>query len=270
MLSSNNRVPKSQLQVPTESPREKFINEMKEKFVDKYSYEFGNSYPCHRSACTVSSSCQKVPRYMGWRHDKLQLGCDNKKWIPGQINKTVRILMKHHLNPYPYDTINLTRINQKFEFKEIGEDEKSTLHVVKKNGEISIEMRPLKDRKLLKTDCDPYLNCSPLKFIIKKHPEDIKKHRARAILKARGFTRKCCCKNIKQCCCEKKCLLNEIKRISDELKLKKEMTYEDAFDSSDSEIDFEFTPPTALSLSADLSRNKPDVIHVGKLLLQKI
>lgn len=242
---------------------------MKRQAQGKYSYEFGNSYPLHRSDCSIRSDddAEFVPKAMGWRHDKVDLS-NNKKWHPGQINKTVQLLMKHHLHPYPYDTLALSNAvpRKRFEIHEPchEQNELETLHISKKNGEISFTMRPLKGRKQLETDCNPYLNCSPLKFVLKKHPEEIKKHQARMIMKARGCMRKCACEKIKLCRClngvEKKLLQIEMKRLSAELKMKTQMQFEDVYETSDSEIDFAFTPPSA---SNARHKCKADVAHTG-------
>lgn len=176
--------------------------------------------------------------------------------------------MKHHLSTYPCDTIALSSANRKMKIDDSSDDKnnelKSTLCVTKRNGEISIEMRPLKERKELETDCRPYLNCTPLKFIIKKRPEEIKQHKARKILKSRGFERKCKCTDIEFCRCispTKKLLFqSELKRVSKELEMKKEMEYNEVHDSSDSEMDFEFSPPDVINSAI---KGKPNVTHTG-------
>lgn len=250
-------------------PQKTFVEKMKRKARGKYSYEFGNTYPLHRSHCSIRSNddVENVPKAMGWRHDKVDLS-NNKKWHPGQINNTVRLLMKHHLHPYPYDTLALSNTvrRNRLENHELchEQSELETLQISKKNGEISFTMRPLKERKQLETDCNPYLNCTPLKFVLKKHPEEIKKHQARVIMKARGCMRKCACENIKLCRClngvEKKLLQIEMKRLSAELKMKTQMQFEDVYETSDSEIDFAFTPPSA---SNARHKCKADVAHTG-------
>lgn len=239
---------------------------MKRKAIGKYSYNFGNSYPFHRSECNIIKSCESVPSNMGWRHDKIQMH-HQKSWYPGKIDKTVMNLMKHYLKSYPTDTIPLSNATRKMTIDDSSchdNELKSTLHVLKRNGEIFIEMRPLKERKQLETECNPYLNCTPLKFVIKKQPEETKRHKARVMMKSRGFNKKCNCNDIKCCRCisnvQKLLFQDEMKKISTELKMKKEMQYEDVHDSSDSEIDFEFTPPTVLNSG---QKCMPNVAHVG-------
>lgn len=239
---------------------------MKKKAVGKYSYDFGDTYPFHRSTCSLPPVTDKVPSFMGWRHDKVFE--PQKPWRPGKVNRIVRSLMKHFLRPYPYDTISVPKQPPKKHINEVDEcdsRQKPTLSVAKRDGEIIIEMRPLKDNKELATDCNPYLNCSPLKFMIKRHPEQMKMHQARKLMMLRGFSKKCDCDDIKCCRCissiRKEMFREEMKRISQELNMKKEMRYEDVHDSSDSEIDFEFTPP---SVTDSILKCKPDVSHTGE------
>jgi hypothetical protein len=175
--------------------------------------------------------------------------------------------MKHHLKTYPYDTIAPSNVNRRIKIDGSGDDGnqlKSTLRVSKRNGEISVAMRPLKEGKELETDCCPYLNCTPLKFEIKKRPEEKKKHKARMILKARGIERKCRCTDIKFCRCmsraRKLLFQDELRQVSKKMELKNELKYEDLHDSSDSEVEFDFTPPTASIL---VPQCKPHVTHTG-------
>jgi hypothetical protein len=241
----------------------KIIEEKKKVLFGKYSYDYGNAYPFHRRGCTLQRS-ESVPSNMGWRHDKIHF--PNKSWYPGRIDETVRILMKHHLSPYPYDTIALSNANDKMKMdgSSCNDDNelKSTLRVTKRNGEISIEMHPMKEAKELATDCTPFLGCEPIKFIIKRRPEEIKKHNARVLLKAREVERKCKCVDIKRCHCisqiEKRFIQEEMTSVSKELELKKELMYEEVYDSSDSDMDFSFSPPV---VHAAVEKCKADVIH---------
>jgi hypothetical protein len=258
--------------IEKDEQQQQFIQQMKKKFANAYSYEFGDCYRIHKYPCPSTEMTLKVPHSVGWRHDKLKLG--TQKWKPGRINKTVRVLMKHHLNPFPYDTINNTKVNRKnlsrFEFEVIDDDEiKPTLHVLKRNGEMSIEMRPLKDRSSLMTDENPYLNCAPLRFTLKKHPEEVKKDRARQIMKTRGYDKNCACENIQQCCCininQKRLMMEQLRFISCELNLKNDLKYEELNEAIDEPIDFEFTPPSINQLNGAMTRKKVDMSHIGKL-----
>lgn len=239
-----------------------------------YSFELGNRYTLHRSCSHVEEGAgdgQFVPKNMSWRWDKPVTGV-GKPWTPGQINPTVRCLMKHALNPFPCDTIPLTRrdrfgriIASKLDPKKKYLDslvQKPTIEVKKIDGQYHIIMNPLKDSKALGTDCNPYLDCSPLKFTIKKHPEATKKHRAKKILRSRGLVKKCSCTSLECCRCksprEKQVIGFELKKVSRDLDLKKELTYEDLCESSDSEAEMHFTTPSA---RVDRRKCKPDVIH---------
>lgn len=208
---------------------------------------------------------------MSWRWDKA-VASIGKPWTPGQIHPTVRCLMKHALNPFPYDTIPLTRrdkfgriitstVDRKKKFLD-SLVQKPTIEVKKKDGQYCIIMNPLKDTKALGTDCNPYMNCSPFKFTIKKHPEQVKKHRAKKILRSRGLVKKCSCTTLECCRCksqrEKKVIEIEMKKVSRDLDLKKDLVYEDLYASSDSETEMHFTTPSAL---VDRRKFKPDVVH---------
>lgn len=180
--------------------------------------------------------------------------------------------MKHSLNPFPYDTIPLTRRDKFGRIIVSNADpkkkyldslvQKPTIEVKKKDGQYCIVMNPLKDKKSLGTDCNPYLDCSPFKFTIKKHPEATKKHRAKKILRSRGVVKKCSCTSLECCRCksplEKQVIGLEMKKVSRELNLKTELVYEDLCESSDSEAEMHFTTPSA---RVDRTKCKPDVIH---------
>jgi hypothetical protein len=247
---------------------------MKRKSRGQYSYDFGNNYPPPRSSINVENGAgdASVPKFMGWRWDELSFGSAHKKWFPGKINKTVRCLMKYLLNPFPVDTIPLTRRDKNGKIMKICPDsqrfpkliQKPTLKIEKRDGEIGITLNPLKPNDKLATDCNPYLDCSPLTFKIRKHPEEIKRHQARKLLQSRGFTKKCCCLNIESCRCispnDKKLLSYAMEKVSKEMKLKNNLTYAEFYESSDSESDIEFTTPAAAIAP---SKCKPDVIHEG-------
>jgi hypothetical protein len=154
---------------------------MKRKSRGQYSYDFGNNYPPPRSSLNVENGAgdASVPKFMGWRWDEVTFGSAHKKWFPGKINKTVRCLMKYLLNPFPVDTIPLTRRDKHGRIMKICQSpqgnpdliQKPTLKIEKRDGEIGITLNPLKTNDKLATDCNPYLDCSPLTFKIRKHPD---------------------------------------------------------------------------------------------------
>ena len=251
---------------------------MKRKARGTYSYDFGNNYPLRRVCSNTevgAGDCVNVPRYMGWRWDSdLGIGC--RKWYPGQINKTVRCLMKNFLNPFPYDTLPITRRDESGRIIKTCNDylkqpefnpaflQRPTLLIQKRDGEYSITMNPLKDKKKLETDVNPYLNSMPLEFKIKRNPEDIKKHRAKKLLRAHGFQKKCPCLDLICCRCmsdnAKKLLRYEMKNISKKMELQHPLEFAELDDSSDSELEMEFVTPSAL---INTRKYKPDVVHCG-------
>lgn len=256
---------------------------MKRQGRERYSYDFGKDYPLHKSCTKIEGGAgdcciSMVPRYMGWRWDELVLAPTYRKWFPGKINKTVRCLMKYLLNPFPLDTLPLTRRDWKGNFMKLCPNvittpefcQKSTLQIKKRDGEISVVMRPLKDNKKLETDCNPYLSCSPVIFKIKKQPEEVKKHRAKKVLREHGFRKQCTCIDLDSCRCksmtEKKHLTYEMKEATKEFKLKNPLEYNDLLDSSDSEFDVDFTTPAAIFDNRKLKKN---VTHCGTQYLIK-
>ncbi|CAO1419245.1 unnamed protein product [Diamesa serratosioi] len=262
---------------PMAVTRTKYIKAMKRKSRGKYCYDFGDNHPRPHTCCPQiggGDSCA-VPKYMGWKWDIPIVGTRNKVWYPGQINKNVREIMKCKLNPYPYDTIPLTRRDEKGNIVKTCTDytklpefnpecmAKPTLHIQKKDGEYKIIMNPLKSCAKLATDCNPYINCSPIAFHIKRNPEQNKIHKAKKLLKSKGFTKKCDCSDFAKCRCmsstAKRLLLIEMKRVSVCMKLKKNLEACDLYDSSDSEMNLEFTTPSAVIKD---TRCKPDVVHV--------
>lgn len=181
--------------------------------------------------------------------------------------------MKHMLNPFPVDTLPITRRDYSGRISKTCNSnsrltppipQKPTIQITKQDGEYSIVMNPMKDTKKLETDCNPYLNCSPLKFKIKKRPEEIQKHRAKKLLRDRGFHKKCSCLDLTRCLCmspnAKKVLSYEMKSVSNQLKLKTDLEFADLGESSDSELDVEFTTPSAVISNR---KHKPDVTHCG-------
>lgn len=182
--------------------------------------------------------------------------------------------MKCFLKEFPKDNLPVTRrdkhgriqktCNDFSQLPKLDESQKPLLHICKNDGEYCITMKPLKDSKKLITAINPFLDCSPLTFAIRKNPEAIKKHRARKLLNELGFNKKCSCLNLKLCRCrdevEKRLLAYELKRISDKMNLEKELSFVDLEDSSDSEMNVEFMTPSAM---IDSRKLKPNVVHCG-------
>lgn len=224
----------------------------------------------HRDIASEIGDGPQVPKNMGWRWDSVDFGANTrpKPWFPGQINSTVRCLMKNMLDPFPLDTINLTRRDSKGKIIESKSnhatviERKPTLTIKKCDGEYLITMHPLKDKSKLETDFDPYLNCSPLQFSIREDGEEWKKQKAKKILASHGFEKKCSCPNLESCYCidprRKKLLLASIEEISAQLNMKKPLDYDDMAASSDSELDVEFVAPAA---ETKIGKRVANVIH---------
>lgn len=181
--------------------------------------------------------------------------------------------MKHFLNPYPIDTIPNTKRDETGKIVGVSpevnncEDPRNieqipTLEIQKKDGEYSIKMHPLKEADKLATSCNPYLNSSPIIFRITKNPEAVRKHKAKKMLKEKGFEKKCPCLNFSNCRCmeekEKKLMASEMTRVSNYYALKCPLRLADLVEeSSDSELDVEFTTPSAVVKHPE--RCQPDV-----------
>lgn len=165
--------------------------------------------------------------------------------------------MMHFLANYPCDTLPVTKPPKKSIYTDLETPyldpcNRSTLQVKKQNGEFLISMNPLKDSENLRPGENPYLSCPPIKFKIEKDPEQQKLDYCRDTLKKMGFC-ECTCPDGSSCTCrtpgEKQLLKREMKRLSNEMKLKVSMTNEDFTLSQNEEeennVDIEFTPPSA-------------------------
>lgn len=150
--------------------------------------------------------------------------------------------------------------NRPLPVKEPIKKQNPTLRVQKKDGEYTITMSPVIDLNQ-SSICDEHKEKEPIVFKISKTPDRKKRSEAKKILKTRGVEKKCDCKCIKDCNCLndiEKCLLNcELKKVSIELSLKPDMDLCDLEASSDSEIDMDFTPPSALKKMNPCMRVKP-------------
>lgn len=265
-----NEIPAAQ-QTPKCKPKKKKSKR------SKYSHKFGKSseprpteIPCE--IIDEAGDGLSVPRNMGWRWDSVNFGAPTqpRSWFPGQINPTVRCLMKHMLDPFPLDTLNLTRRDSKGRIIEITPkpssvvEKKPTLTIKKRDGEYLITMHPLKDKSKLETDFEPYLNCSPLRFRICANGEASTKQKAKKILATQGFMKQCSCPSLDKCYCidsrRKKLLLAAIEEVGTQLNMKKPLDYDDMAASSDSELDIEFVAPAAES---KIGKRVANLIHTG-------
>lgn len=163
--------------------------------------------------------------------------------------------MMHFLTNYPCDTLpNFKSVPKSiytdFDTPNLNTCERPTLQVKKQNGELQIRMNPLKNSQCLRPGETPYLECPPMRFRISKDVEAQKLDKCKEKLREMGFT-ECGCKDPCSCNCrtpkELDLLKNEMKRLSQQHGLKKEMHPQDfSLDTNDKDFDIEFTTPSAL------------------------
>ncbi|KAL9706195.1 hypothetical protein quinque_009713 [Culex quinquefasciatus] len=233
----------------------------------KFSYAYGNRHPgIVMGHCECDARQGPVPPHMGWQWDVQTLGIGRirKGWRPGAIRRPIKELMQHFLVSYPLDNVPVSR--RRAAKRSEGEEQppssgkqKPTLQIVKRNGEYIIEMNPLKDSETLKTTQNPYLPCEPIRFKLAKDPKTAKLHQLRQALKVRFNL--CECKDLESCTHrhdkEKKIFQKELRKFSKRLGLPKATSVKDLPSESESELDLEFTPPSALLASGV---RKPDVV----------
>ncbi|XP_065072680.1 uncharacterized protein LOC135697035 [Ochlerotatus camptorhynchus] len=243
------------------------LQRIKKQNRGKYSYHSGNRYPGivigHRECIHQGSS---VPPHMGWMWNVKTLGIGKirKGWRPGAVRKPIKELMQHFLVSYPLDNVPVSRKGgRRLRFSEndpISLKQKPTLQIIKKNGEYCIVMNPLKDSESLKTAQDPYLPCEPIRFKLAKDPMVGKLYQLRQALKVKGFTM-CGCPELESCehrsVKEKKLIKKELRKLTKCLALPKSTELKDVPIDSESEMDLEFTPPSAMLKSG---LRKPDVV----------
>ncbi|XP_021701014.1 uncharacterized protein LOC110676642 [Aedes aegypti] len=243
------------------------LQRIKKQNRGKYSYRYGQRYPGivigHRECIQQG---RQVPPHMGWMWNVKTLGINKirKGWRPGAVKKPIKELMQHFLVSYPLDNIPVSKkTGRNLKIPADGSEhtkQKPTLQIVKKNGEYCIVMNPLKDSASLKTAQDPYLNCEPIRFKLAKDPNVGKLYQLRSALKVKGFTM-CGCSELESCEHksekEKKLLRKELRKLAKCLGLPKSTELKDVPIDSESELDLEFTPPSAMLKSG---QRKPDVV----------
>lgn len=174
---------------------------------------------------------KEVPKNMGWLWNVENPGVTQirRGWRPGAVRKSVAKLMQHFLKketPPPAEPNILPQ--------------KSALKVERKFGEYTITMNDFSEGDFR----------HPIVFKVTKSDEAKKRSEARSVLKTRGITKKCECNSFEECKCmsgmEKIILKCQLKKVSQEFCLCPEMTLEDWDESSDSEMNFEFSPPLAM------------------------
>lgn len=187
-----------------------------------------------------------VPKNMGWLWNVRISGLPQfrRGWKPGAIKKTVASIMKFYLTP-PAEPAPLKP-----------KADPPTLRIQKKDGEYTIVMNPLQDVELNGVE-----NSSPIVFKVVKSEDAKKRSIAKKILKTRGIEKDCDCDGIDKCSCLTACdkahVIFALQEMSTRLCLKPELDFCDLRDSSDSEIDVEFTPPSAAKLKNPCFKCKP-------------
>ncbi|XP_058117358.1 uncharacterized protein LOC131284610 [Anopheles ziemanni] len=244
-----------------------FMRKVRQQNKNLYSYRFGRRHP---GISVGHKSCMKqdplVPAHMGWRWNTCIEGIGKRRpgWRPGAVRKPIMQLMQHFLTCYPMDNVPVSGPRGTHHRSPATGDhlaeQKPTLHITKQHGEYSITMNPLKDSETLKTTTDPYLPCKPIKFRLSKDPRLTKLYMLRDELKKKGLTL-CGCRELENCEHrserEKRILVEEIRRTGKRLGLPLDTTAADMPSRSESELDVEFTPPSAI-IRPDA--RQPDVI----------
>ncbi|XP_058055724.1 uncharacterized protein LOC131207132 [Anopheles bellator] len=251
-----------------------FLRKVAEQNRSRYSYRFGKRPPgivAGHKACMKQEV--RVPPYMGWRWNIATLGIGKHRpgWRPGAVRKPILMLMQHFLKCFPMDIVP---VSTKTECPVHGTGrattadgsqghQKPTLQVIKKHGEYCITMNPLRDSEALQTASEPQLPCKPITFKLSKDPRLTKLYKLRHALKQKSLTL-CGCKQLEKCNHrterEKKLLGDEIRLAAKELGLSADTTVADLPSESESEVDFDFTPPAAI-IRVDVT--KPDVVLTG-------
>lgn len=187
-----------------------------------YPYQFRNKNAGillgHR-LCNISLGL--VPKDMGWLWN---LNTE-KGWCPGAVRSPVGKIMKQFLYPKKCP-----------DNEPVVELEKPMLRINKKDGDYQITL-------------DDQEN-DPIVFQIKK---DLKLKEAKDILKSKGILKSCNCNNLSTCRClnstEKLEVVTELHEVSKNLQLGKKLSYSELRESSESEVNFEFTPESAANKS---------------------
>lgn len=192
-------------------------------------------------ACMLLPSL--VPKNMGWLWNVNIPGIPTirRGWKPGAVPNSIAKIMKYFLETaeeqQPPEEPNLIKTCSN----------KAGLHMQRKKGEYTIVMNAAGGD-------------GPVTFKISKSEEVKRREEIRKVLKKRGIMKNCQCEKIDECRCLNDCKKKEIvaalKNISAEYNLNPSFEFSELNESSDSEMDFEYTPPFAVAAKL---RKKPPV-----------
>jgi hypothetical protein len=186
-----------------------------------------------------------VPKNMGWLWNTQNPGIPQirRGWKPGAVPKKIAKMMKFFLNDEKQEPEEPPKLAPT----------KAALQMQRKNGEYTIIMNPNGSGD------------GPITFKISKSEEVKKRDEAKKALKKRGFEKNCQCERIESCeCisdCTKKDVIAALKNISFEYRLQTPLKFSELNESSDSEMDFEFTPPIAMMTKK--KHKKPSVSYAA-------
>lgn len=229
--------------------------------------------------CTGHLHCgnqvKKVPAHMGWMWTQCHLA-SRPGWRPGAIRRSIRELMSYFLKDFPVDSIPnskyMSYLKHKPHVDEVLTGERypivqlPTLHIEKKNNEILITLRPLKDTETLKRAANPYVDMKPVQFRIVKNPLLKEIRDMKRCLKNMGYSKCQCHRPVMECHCrsyiDKKRLIDDVKRQCTVRKLThcaEGLVLSDTTDSEE-EFDFGVTPPAGL-MKPELLIKPPHTTH---------
>lgn len=162
------------------------------------------------------------------------VGISERGWRPGAVRNSVAKIMRLYLTP-PKPPMQIPE-----------KKDPPTLRIQKKNGEFTIVMNPLRDDKNFNEEQ------SPVVFKLEKSEAAKQRSMARRALNDHGVKSSCDCSTLQKCKCMNECekarLKFELMKVSRDFCIKPELSLCDLKETSESEIDVEFTPPSAARL----------------------
>lgn len=209
----------------------------KKKHKGRYVYSIGDKYPGvhvgHRDCCLPGC---RVPPKMGWLWNIPSANMKRRRgWRPGAIGRTIAKRIYEYRKSKGMDvcdalTTHTSKRRRGYESEsDITVAPKPTLQIKKKDGAYLITMNPLKDPKTLADNENPYMDCTPLQFKIIKNKDKL------------GRRPEDGDNEMRSCYCD-------------------EYDWPASSESSDSELDIEFTPPAGI-IRPERLKKKKNVVH---------